>query len=295
VLLHSTLPESVRSNSELDHVGKRVVGIDFSGARDAGRLIWIAEGAIDADGCLVLDTCSSAQDRLSCDNHINHILPALVEWIAAQENAIIGCDFPFSLPASVISQKSWHEFVRKFPTEFSSAKEFHRICHERTNGREPKRATDRDANTPWCAFNLQMFYQTYAGIAHLLAPLLGRVTVPPFDGPLLGKPTVVETCPASTLSALGIYKKHGKYKKEKDSGKARAKILAELVDRSHLPNVLNERIVADKGGDALDSVIAAIGAAAALQQIDAGIGYDQPIEGWVYYAGGNKPVVPRGA
>ncbi len=48
------------------------------------------------------------------------------------------------------------------------------------------------------------------------------------------------------------------------------------------PDIRRE-ILADPGGDALDAVIAALGAIAALPEIERGIGYDEPLEGWVYY------------
>jgi nicotinamide-nucleotide amidase len=284
-LLESAIATRASADAAANYAGRRVVGIDFSGAKDAGRRIWIAEGEIDAAGHLMLAHCAAAREKLGCGTTLAQAMPVLVEWIATQHSAIIGCDFPFSLPTEVIPDQTWHEFARSFGNRFPNAQSFHDICHVHTGGKEPKRVTDLDAKTPWCAFNLQMFYQTYAGIGQLLAPLIGRVSIAPFDKPETGKPLLVETCPASTLTALQLYKKHQKYKKFPDSHIVRALILDALIER-HLvvvPTTLRERIVADKGGDALDSVIAAIGAVAALPQIDAGVGYGHPIEGWVYY------------
>lgn len=267
---------------------QRAIGIDFSGAKNAGQLIWIAEGTIGTTGVFNLERCAPAFERLACGKPREAALPALTAWIAKQTDAVIGCDFPFSLPAEVIADQTWHEFARLFGDRFTNAQSFHDICHVHTGGKEPKRVTDLDAKTPWCAFNLKMFPQTYAGIGQVLAPLIGRASIAPFDRPEKGKPLVVETCPASTLAALHMYQKYQKYKKLPESYRVRTLILEELIER-HLvvvPATMRARIVADKGGDALDSVIAAIGAVAALPQIAANVGYDHPIEGWVYYVRG---------
>ena len=40
----------------------RILGVDFSGASDAGRKIWIAEGRPDGSGALELLSCVAAID-----------------------------------------------------------------------------------------------------------------------------------------------------------------------------------------------------------------------------------------
>src|SRR5215510_676655 len=42
--------------------GTRILGVDFSGASDAGRKIWIAEGRQDGNGSFELLTCVAAVD-----------------------------------------------------------------------------------------------------------------------------------------------------------------------------------------------------------------------------------------
>src|SRR5690606_15501439 len=105
--------------------------------------------------------------------------------------------------------------------------------------------------------------------------------------PATDRPLIVETCPASTLKALGLYRTHQGYKGRAPSCRqARRRILSALEDLKlvSLSDPLRQRIIANQGGDALDSVIAAIGAVAARPQIERRVGYDQPMEGWVYYA-----------
>lgn len=269
---------------------RRAIGIDFSGARDAGTSIWISEGSIDARGRYRLEGCRPAYRRLNCSRKRDDALPALAAWIAEQDDAVIGCDFPFALPQCAVDETSWHEFVRNFGRH-ATADDFRhamRTRHARAVQREPKRRTDlpEHAATPWNPWNIRLYRQTHAGIGSLLAPLLGRATIVPFDRPVEGRPLVVETCPASSLKQLGLYRTHGGYKGAgADRHRKRGRIIDALVDAKlvTLSPTLRSDIVANRGGDALDSVIAALGAIAALPQIGRQLGYDQPIEGWVYY------------
>jgi hypothetical protein len=123
----------------------------------------------------------------------------------------------------------------------------------------------------------------------VLAPLIGRAAVAPFDDAIPDKPLVLETCPASSLKALGLYKKHSSYKGRTDTCReARSSLLSALLQRRIVtigPD-LRARIVDDSGGDGLDAVIAALGAVAALPQIASRVGRKHKREGWVYYVRG---------
>ena len=268
----------------------RAIGIDFSGARDAGRRIWIAEGSIGAGNRLQLKDCRPAFRRLNCGSSRAEALPALATWIADQDDAVIGCDFPFALPACAVDESNWHDFVRNF-RRHETADAFRSVMRHRhadADRREPKRRTDlpENAATPWNPWNIRLYRQTYAGIGSLLAPLLGRVAIVPFDRPANGRPLLVETCPASSLKQLGLYRSHGGYKGAgADCRRQREHLIEALGDLRLvvLSPTLRSDIVSDRGGDALDSVIAATGAVAALPLIAENVGYDEPIEGWVYH------------
>lgn len=269
---------------------RRAIGIDFSGARDAGRRIWISEGRIDARSRLVLESCLPAFQRLKCGGSREVVLPLLAGWIAEQHDAAIGCDFPFALPKCAVDESSWREFVRNFgghvtADDFRSAMQRRHVGADR---REPKRRTDRPehAATPWNPWNIRLYRQTHAGIGSLLAPLLDRAAIVPFDRPTEGRPLLIETCPASSLKKLGLYSMHGGYKGAgTDCRRKREQIIDALGDMGLvvLSPALRADIVSNPGGDALDSVVAALGAIAALEEIADEIGYDEPIEGWVYY------------
>ena len=79
-----------------------------------------------------------------------------------------------------------------------------------------------------------------------------------------GKPILAEICPASLLKREGLY---APYKgRGPDPRQGRARIVDALIARRALappPDTLRETILANPGGDALDAVLAAIGAARA--------------------------------
>lgn len=269
---------------------RRAIGIDFSGARDAGKRIWISEGTIEAGNRFRLMRCQPAFRRLNCGPSRDETLPALAAWIADQYDAAIGCDFPFALPKCAVDENSWPEFVGNFG-RYATADDFRaamRLRRTDAASREPKRRTDLPAYaaTPWNPWNIRLYRQTYAGIGSLLAPLLGRAVIVPFGKPVADQPLVIETCPASSLKQLGLYRSHGGYKGAgADCRRKRAQLIDVLSNRKlvSLASATRSDVVANSGGDALDSVIAALGAVAALADIADEIGYDEPVEGWVYY------------
>lgn len=269
---------------------RRAIGIDFSGARDAGKRIWISEGSIDEKSRYRVESCRPAFQRLNCGSSRDATLPALAAWIADRDDSVIGCDFPFALPTGAVDEANWHDFVRSF-RRYETADAFRSDMRRRRAGTdplEPKRRTDLPdhAATPWNPWNIRLYRQTHAGIGSLLAPLLGRAAIAPFDRPVAGRPLIVETCPASSLKQLGLYKIHGGYKGAgTDCRRQREQIVDGLVERGlvMLSPALRSDIVENRGGDALDSVIAALGAVAALSDIANDVGYKDQIEGWVYY------------
>jgi hypothetical protein len=237
----------------------RIVGIDFSGAEIAGKTIWIASGQILAHTLRIDDLRpgfalpGSGRDRGSC-------YQALRRFIGNERDAIIGMDFPFGLPKNLVKTETWDEFVLTFNERFPSADAFMKLCHSDAGGKELKRETDVKTKTPFSCYNLRLFKQTYFGIGDVLEPLVakGSVSVLPMQQPDKSKPWVVEICPGSTLKALNLYIR---YKGKKEEHKAnRNRILNVLQEQGSV--VLNNEqfrnmALDDKGGDALDSLIAA--------------------------------------
>jgi hypothetical protein len=238
----------------------RVAGVDFSGARNAGKLIWIGRGVV-VDGALRLEDCFPASDLPGSGPDKDSALPALVNFISRETKSLIGFDFPFGLPAPLVAEKTWEKFIAAFPNNFESADAFRASCMEAANGKELKRRTDVETKTPFSAYNLRLYRQTYEGICNVLHPLISHdlaraIPTQPIQD---GKPVLVEACPASLLKLENLYLS---YKgPSPDAANARAAILDGLTARNLLepPTPTLRKILLDnKGGDALDAVIAAI-------------------------------------
>ena len=241
----------------------RVAGVDFSGARAAGKNIWIAEGIVTGAG-VKIESLGRAADLPGGKTAFAPALTALVEHVATLSDYVVGFDFPFSLPARLIAEHDWAAFVRRFSSDFDTSEIFREHCRAQTGGREYKRATDTEARVPWSAYNLRLYRQTWAGIRHVLHPLIehDRARIIPIQEPLSGKPIIAEICPASTLKAEDLYVP---YKgRGEDLRRARESILKDMTRRGLLSPVrgrLRDVILNNTGGDALDSVLSAIAAA----------------------------------
>lgn len=260
---------------------RRIFGLDFSGAKEAGRSIWLCEGRSTAAGFQV-KSCRPAAELPGSGIDRARSLAALRDFIAGNPDAIFGCDFPFGLPRELITAASWGDFLAGF--DHADADGFREHCRRRSHGREPRRATDRVSRTPWCAFNIRLYRQSFYGISGLLRPLvtLQKAAVLPMQRPRRDRAWMIETCPASTLKHL---RWRGSYKGAALGSQRRA-ILALLREKCGLlalAPALEERVLENAGGDALDSIIAALATAAALAQIDSGEGCGDPLEGCVYF------------
>ena len=242
---------------------RRVIGVDFSGAKRAGDHIWIAVGT-QSRGRLTLDSCRPARELAGGARDRDPALAALVAFLASERRAAAGLDFPFSLPKSLIEETGWEDFLRAFPGRYPDAESLQADCRRAAGGRELKRRTDVEAKVPFSAYNLRLYRQTHAGIASVLLPLVecGAARVVPMQAPAPGKLLLAETCPASLLKRLELYTP---YKGRGDGLRdARLTLVNELVNKGLLSEPdksLGERMIEDRGGDALDAAIAAIAAA----------------------------------
>lgn len=241
----------------------RVAGVDFSGAREAGKNIWIAAGDVTASGVRI-DSLHRAADLPGGAKEFSPAIDALVAHVATLSDHIIGFDFPFSLPANLIEQPTWLSFVRSFAAAYAEPEGFREHCRSITGGKEHKRKTDTEARVPWCAYNLRLYRQTWAGIRHVLFPLVknNRVRVIPMQSEQAGKPLVAEICPASLLKREGLY---NPYKgRGPEPRAAREDIVRTLTRRKLLAPLrgnLRSSVLDNSGGDALDAVLSALAAA----------------------------------
>jgi len=262
----------------------RILGVDFSGASDAGRKIWIAEGRQNGNGVLELLTCVAAIDLPGGGKAPAEAVPALARHIAALGDARIGCDFPFSLPRDLISARSWRSFAIRYAADFADADTFRSLMRTRHNAAEHKRMTDRIAKTPFNSYNLRLYRQTWWGISGVLRPLIAAraAIVRPQQKLAPGKPTLIEVCAACSLKSIDLYPP---YKgREAKYRRARRRILDGLIDRGALAapdRRMRVLLLDNEGGDALDAVIGAIATARADLTQDADPW--QRLEGRVYF------------
>jgi len=248
----------------------RVYGVDFSGARQAGRKIWITHASVHQDS-LHVEQCASVVLLLKVAPEREICLKALRAWIAHEQEAIFGLDFPFGVPAQLLEAASWEDFVRAFPERYATPQHFRAACYMSVSGREIKRLTDYENGTPWAGYNLRLYRQTFYGISAVLAPLVtqGSVCVLPMQSPRADRAWLIEICPAATLKRHGLYMP---YKgKEARHRRARRDILEAMRCLAPLrfsDATLRDTIIEEKDGDALDSLVAAWATWRALQQPD---------------------------
>lgn len=89
----------------------RICGIDFSGAQDTGKRIWIASGTIEG-AALRIDECCQARDLPGSAKDLEHAPNALQELIARETTGALRLGFPFGLPQSLVTGKEgWEDFL----------------------------------------------------------------------------------------------------------------------------------------------------------------------------------------
>jgi hypothetical protein len=242
-----------------------VYGVDFSGAKDAGKRIWIACGTAKEEG-LQIETCRPAEDLPGSSREREQAMRALRELIITENRCIVGLDFPFGLPQELVGHDRWESFVLAFPQDYPSPEAFREACCEAAGGRELRRLTDEAARTPFSPYNIRLYRQTYYGIRDLLHPLMAedQARVLPLQELAADRPWLLEICPASTLKRAGLYVP---YKGIQDQRRSARRDILQGLERKRIAiqkQAVRSTIVHDAGGDALDSVIAALATYEAL-------------------------------
>jgi len=254
-------------------------GVDFSGARLAGTNMWIARLTPGknryelADLNRVADLCGCA-DR-------DPAMKFLVDQVLHSDRAVWGMDFPFGLPIEIMPTGStWQDqlaWVAKHP---GGAYELGEECVRRSvaarNTMHIRRETDTQSKAPFDCYHYRIIYQTYHGMRDVLLPLSRTrgVAILPFQYRRLqrAQSIVVEACPSSTLKRLGL--PHQNYKQPTGGPltakrrRTRRTILEALMERVKFSPRHRRTVMRNPGGDALDAVIAALGAADAFLDAD---------------------------
>jgi len=266
----------------------RLHGVDFSGAKDAGRRIWIATGTVTGDTLRIEDCCraeslpGSRRDRESS-------LRALRQFILTQHDNVVGLDFPFGLPEPVVrglyGSAPWEEWVRRIHVDHRTAEGFRDACIHAAQGRELRRKTDNECHAPFSPYNRRIYRQTFHGIWQLITPLVSQnlVSVIPMQRPDPGRPWLLEVCPASTLR---LNRLSAPYKfKSREAFEAREHILRSikrLCGLAFANSRLERAVLQDHRGDALDSIIAVAAVAAGARDFTRVCASPRDVEGYIF-------------
>ncbi len=290
---------------------RRVFGVEFSGARDAGNHIWICRAHPGNDGIRVesIDSLSGLPGGVI---QREAALPTLVQKVTESPRSAWGFDFSFGLPKAILDVLapgvSGYSDQLGVVVGFGTADTLLEQCINASPGAELRRRTDDEASTPFSPYDLRIYEQTFHGLTQVLRPLRSRpeVAVLPFDAlPQVGLQSgehlpfnrvaagsvphiyIMEVCPASVLAKLDYptrgYKGAGKRETE-----ARRGMLRRLIDDGlvrPMAHAQRRRIIEEKQGAALDAVFAAVSAWRGTRNYDHAALRADPmygLEGFVY-------------
>lgn len=256
-------------------VGFRSLGVDWSGAAQAGTKVWAASIDVAADGAGQL---VSVARPFSGALGAAGVSAGFDSWLQGQQFEVAGLDFCFGLS----QDHALSGLPRSDPNALGQwvAKQYpDPLSFKAALGAEKRRMTDRARRAPFAPTNLRMFRQTYWGlraVADLKVPIL------PWGVP--GARVVVEVLPAHVAAAVCLghpYKGRSNAAREN-----RRRLLLEIarVYRLAISAEAEATILADTEGDAMDAVLAAVAAAVARASGFAGVPTDAASsgEGWIY-------------
>ena len=258
-----------------------IYGVDFSGAKAAGRNTWIARAVPARGGKRLRLVDLHNLERLCGSAERDCSLKHLVELIGGSESALWGMDFPFGLPMDLLDAgTTWDDQLDLVTAWDRGAYDLGLWCVERTKAMFGKlhlrRTTDTDAKAPFDCYHYRIIYQTFHGMRDVLAPVARQrgTAVLPFQSSRLrwARRVVVESCPSSTLKRLGV--PHFNYKQPAGGPltgvrrRTRHRMFEGLSRHVEIPPRHWRVIMRNGGGDALDAVIAAVGAHQGFRNAD---------------------------
>jgi hypothetical protein len=260
---------------------KRVYGVDFSGAKRAGDAIWVAEAVPRRRPPRLRLTSLHSLTQLCGTPERGPALRHLVGMIQASQNALWGFDFPFGLPVELFPEGStWAEqfaFLQEWGDDaYGCGLECVRRATELFRRKHIMRASDLEARSPFDPFHYRLIYQTFFGMREVVSPLRQSpgTAVLPFQYRKLprARRVVVECCPGSVLKRMKV--PHQNYKQPTGRPLTRRRrltrhaILDWLGGEVRIDGRFRRVMMRNPGGDSLDAVIAAVGAARAVAAAD---------------------------
>jgi hypothetical protein len=204
-----------------------------------------------------------------------------VSLVKASDGALWAMDFPFGLPVEVLEEGTrWPqqiEFLRRWGED---AYGLGLECLERARRlggpMHIRRLTDHEAKTPYDCYHYRIIYQFFYGLRDVLGPLWrtrGTAVLPFQYRRLAGaRRVVVEACPSSTLKRLGLpyqnYKQPAGGPLSRKRLRTRRAILDGISGRVLIDGRHRRTMMRNGGGDAMDALLAAIGAQRAWREVD---------------------------
>lgn len=239
-----------------------ILGIDFSGSANPGRNIWIARGAVTSSREIRVEETECARTRFGSSG-IESLYEALINYLQSQDDAVIGLDFPFSLPKSIIEEDEWISFLEAFQNRFQDDDIGSYPAKLDLDG-HPKREDDvrYGGQSP---FSPQIRYMVFYGLRDFLWPLVSTydVNVIPMYSRYEHRPALIEVYPAATFGRYRLYRTgyKGSGKKAKERRLCNFEGL-KSIDRVDIDTSMKDSI---EGSDnALDSVCAAVATGTAV-------------------------------
>ncbi len=252
-----------------------IYGVDFSGAKLAGRNTWVArvEQAVRRRPAYRLAELTCLE-KLSGTAERGAALAHLVGLIATSDAALWALDFPFGLPVEVMAPGArWPrqlDFLGAWGEDaYAAGVECLRRARALGGPMHIRRLTDSEARAPFDCYHYRIIYQTFFGMRDVLGPLrrLRQTAILPFQYRRLAsaRRVLVEACPSSTLKRLGL--PHNNYKQPEGGPLTRKRLrtrrllLDGLARHVRIDEGQRRVMMRNGGGDALDAVIAVVGAA----------------------------------
>lgn len=262
---------SSRTRVKLPRFGS-IYGVDFSGARRAGHYLWVARCEPDPSVPTLRLVELSRWERQCGTAERAPCLAGLVRHIIASENALWGIDAPLGLPLELFPAGTTWADQFAFLANWNDAAQCGRECVRRALelGSRPliRRATEVEARTPWGCYHYRIVHQMFHGMRDVAKPLcqVPDTAILPFQYDRLpqARRVVVETCPGSLLRTLELpyqnYKQSSGRPLTAKQRRTRNIILDGLADWVRIDDRQRHVIMRDPGGDALDGILAAVGA-----------------------------------
>lgn len=265
-------------------VFQHVYGVDFSGAKRAGENTWVAHlvpHPRKSNPHRLRLLSLHPLTRLAGTAERGPALRTLVSLVRQSDAALWAFDFPFGLPVEVMPPRStWFDQLDWVRGWGDDAYELGLECLRRAKAAglriHVRRTSDCESRAPFDPYHYRIIYQTFFGMRDVIGPLAAtRATaVLPFQYRRLptARRVLVESCPGSLLKKLGL--PHQNYK-QPAGGPLTWK---RLKTRHRLMDWLSGQVVFDArhrrvmmrngGGDALDAVIAGVGASLGWREAD---------------------------